>query len=346
MGPGLPQSFRMTREWVDTVCGQCGAAEVRPVLLVPHADAPGGRSHVVACAACGLRRLHPRPGPSSIGAYYDDASGYNAFVGRKRGARAQQVWDFFRDGFSRPVGISGPRRWLSPITRPLARWLFDINVPIEGRSGLRVIEVGSGFGDVLIYLGARGCKVLGTDLSKAASVKAREYGVEVRIGNLVELALPESSFDVAILCHSLEHVPDPDVELRELSRLLAPGGRIHIAVPNGEAVRLTLDGVEWAHLSHPLHFWYFDALNLTRLLERHGFRVVGRPWTTTRHHALMGWLHEGRHGGWGRATRRFLGFLRATAGNPLGGDVLRVVAEKVGPVGSGARERTHPSNSR
>jgi SAM-dependent methyltransferase len=192
---------------------------------------------------------------------------------------------------------------------------------------LRVLEVGSGFGDLLVYLRSRGCEVLGTDLSADAAAKGREYGVDIRVGNLADLGLPSASFDVAILCHSLEHVPNPNVELRELARVLRAGGKLHIAVPNGNAVRLELDGIHWAHLSHPLHFWYFDARTLVRLLETHGFRAVAPPCTTTRHHAVAACLHEAKHAGWAKSARRFLAFVDASRKQHDGGDVLRVVAE-------------------
>lgn len=314
--------------WVSTNCACCGESAARIVLEVPHRDAPGGRSGVVACAGCGLRRLDPRPGPESIGAYYAAASGYNAYVGRTRSPRSQALWNFLRDGAACPAGLGWMQRLLSPLTGALARWLFDINVPLRGRLGVRVIEVGSGFGDILIYLKSRGCVVLGTDLGESGARKAAEYGVEVRVGNLADLAIPSDAFDAAILCHSLEHVPDPNVELGELARLLVPGGTLHIAVPNGAAVRLRRDGLGWAHLSHPLHFWYFDRVTLGRLLDRHGFDLVAPMRTTTRHHAFMAWVHEGRRMGWGRATSRFLGFLRETLGRSDGGDVLRAVAVK------------------
>ena len=164
----LHQGSGMAMEWVEAGCAQCGETGTRTLLVVPHPDAPQGLSSVVACTGCGLRRLQPRPGPSSIGSYYQQAGGYNAYIGRKRGRRAQWLWDFLRDGPASPRGLTGPRRWLRPLTRPLARWLFDINVELDGRSDVRVLEVGSGFGDILIYLRSRGCRVLGTDLSDAA----------------------------------------------------------------------------------------------------------------------------------------------------------------------------------
>jgi SAM-dependent methyltransferase len=208
----------------------------------------------------------------------------------------------------------------------MARWLFDINLFLGGRRGLRILEVGSGFGDILIYLRSRGCEVLGTDLSKEAAAKGREYGLEMRVGNLADLALPSASFDAAILCHSLEHLPDPRVEIGELARVLRPGGELHLAVPNGRAVRFELDGMEWAHLSYPLHFWYFDGRALQRLLEGHGFELMEPPRTTTRHHALKAVWSDTRRIGLPRALRRFMAFLQASRRRADGGDVLRVVA--------------------
>ena len=279
------------------------------------------------CGRCGLRRLRPRPGPKALGRYYAEASGYNAFVGRKRSGRSQRVWDFLRDCRSRPAGWTGWRRWIAPVGALIADWAFDINVPLDGRTGLRVLEVGSGYGDILIYLKSRGCTVMGSDLSAEAARKGAEYGVEIRVGNLADLRLPSSSFDVAILCHSLEHLPDPNVELAELARLLKPGGRIHIAVPNGNAVRLKLDGLRWDHLSHPFHLWYFDPRTLQRILTRHGFVPVRSPVTTTRHHALTAWKRMARRKGWWTATRGWMAFVKASLTNREGGDVLRVVAE-------------------
>lgn len=298
------------------------------MLPVPHVDAPGGLSHVWQCRKCGLRRLQPRPGPSVIGGYYAKAGGdnYNAYVGRQRSPRQQAVWDFLRDGSARPAGRSLLGRALGPIAARFARWQFDINVPVNGRTGLRVLEVGSGYGDLLIYLKSRGCEVLGTDLSPAAVASGARHGVEIRLGNLVDLHLPGGSFDVAVMCHSLEHVPDPNVELAELARLLRPGGRLHLAVPNGNAVRLPLEGTRWCHLSHPLHFWFYDAKSLAALLERHGFGLAEPMVTTSRHHILNGWLHYLRRESPLKATRDILRILRESWRVPDGGDVLRAVA--------------------
>ena len=256
---------------------------------MPHPEAPAGRSGIVRCQGCGLRRLDPRPDPVSLGGYYaaTQVAGYNAYAGRVRTAGKQRVWEALRDGATRPPAQGVVGRLARPVTGALARWLFDINVDLADRSGLRVLEVGCGYGDLLLYLRSRGAVVTGTDLSPAAVEKGTSYGLDIRLGHLRELGLPAASFDVAIACHSLEHVQDPNVELAELARLLRPGGELHLAVPNGASGALALRGADWSHLSFPLHFWLFDPDTLVRLLLRHGFQVVRGPGTVAFHHNLM-----------------------------------------------------------
>jgi len=295
------------------------------VFAVPHPDAPGGLAAIVQCA-CGLRRLDPRPTQDTVARYYAAEAGFNAYAGRRRGPVKQSLWNAVRDGVAAPAGQSLLGRLARPLTRPLARWLFDVNVPLDGRRGLRVLEVGSGFGDLLVYLRARGCEVLGTDLSPAAAARARDYGIDVRVGALRTLGLPAASFDAIVMNHSLEHLPDPHEELAEVARLLAPDGRLHLAVPNGAAVRLHLERTGWVHLSPPLHYWFFDADSLTRLLDAHGLRPVRGPRTTTRHHALREWITGCRTHGVVRATATLTRFLRASLTSADGGDVLRIEA--------------------
>jgi SAM-dependent methyltransferase len=261
-----------------------------------------------------------------VAGYYAAESGFNAYAGRRRGPLKQALWNALRDGFAAPAAQSLAGQLARPLTRPIARWLFDVNVALDERRGLRVLEVGSGFGDLLVYLQSRGCEVVGTDLSPAASSRAREYGIDVRVGTLRALALPAGQFDAIVMNHSLEHVPDPDDELAEVARLLTPAGHLHLAVPNGAAVRLRQDQTGWVHLSPPLHYWFFDADSLTRLLARHGLRPLAPPRTSTRHHALREWLRACRTAGVGPATTTLARFLGASLGTRDGGDVLRIDA--------------------
>jgi SAM-dependent methyltransferase len=305
--------------WLEAPCCLCGGTAATRLLALPHPDAPDGLSHIVRCHDCGLRRLSPRPASRAIGKYY--GGGYNAFAGRTRSARKQRLWDALRDTYAI---ASGPAR----LGGLLARWVFDVNVRVAPTPP-RVIEVGCGYGDLLAYLRARGCTVQGVDLDARAADVAADLGVPVHVGTLEDLQAPPRAFDVAVLCHSLEHVPDPGQTLGELARLLMPGGLLHIAVPNGAAAALALEGAAWPHVSHPLHFWFFDRVSLLTLLERHGFAAVSAGTTSRWHHATA-WLHRVRGGDVVASTRRFLTIAGRSLASRDAGDVLRITARRVG----------------
>jgi SAM-dependent methyltransferase len=304
--------------WLDTRCCVCDGVEAARLVAIPHADAPDGLSCIVRCQGCGMRRLSPRPAAAAIATYY--GAGYNAFIGRTRSALKQRLWDGLRDAYA----TAGSPAWRGR----LASWVFDVNVRVAP-SPPRVIELGCGYGDLLAYLRSRGCDVQGVDLDARAAVAAEALGVPVHVGTLEDLAAPAGSFDVGVLCHSLEHVPDPGRTLTEIGRVLKPGGLLHIAVPNGAAAALAVEGCEWQHVSHPLHFWFFDPRNLLTLLERHGF-LAESAYTTSRWHHATGWGHRVRRGDIARSTRRFLSIAMQSVARRDAGDVLRVTARRVG----------------
>ncbi|MFE3290951.1 glycosyltransferase [Rhodococcus sp. NPDC059234] len=59
---------------------------------------------------------------------------------------------------------------------------------------------------------------------------------ELRAGDVLDLPIPDESFDVVFYHHVIEHVSDPAVSLRELARVLRPGGMMYIGTPNRHRV--------------------------------------------------------------------------------------------------------------
>ena len=52
------------------------------------------------------------------------------------------------------------------------------------------------------------------------------------MGDIQHIAHPDASFDTVISCETIEHVPDAALAVRELSRVLTPGGRLFLTTPN------------------------------------------------------------------------------------------------------------------
>ena len=234
---------------------------IRPI------EAPDGMGNVVACHLCGLRRLDPRPTDERLSQLYDDD--YYAYGGRRRGGPKQRLWNWLRDASS--GAITTP---LAPLARRVTKWRFDTNISLNDGRRPSVLDVGCGYGDLLLYLRDRGCEVMGIDLDERAAEAAGELGLTVHARPLSELDLDPQSVDVTVLQHSLEHLPDPEDTIAEVARLTRPGGEIHIALPNGGSAGLAHEANFWGALSYPLHFWFFDFASLTQLLARHGFVVT------------------------------------------------------------------------
>jgi len=91
-------------------------------------------------------------------------------------------------------------------------------------AGKRVLEVGCGTGLVLEKLAPHAAHAVGIDLSPGMLEHARRRGLDVHLGSATQLPFEAESFDVVCSFKVLAHVPDIDAALREVSRVLRPGG--------------------------------------------------------------------------------------------------------------------------
>jgi SAM-dependent methyltransferase len=117
--------------------------------------------------------------------------------------------------------------------------------------------------------------VYGIEFSPTAAVQARaRIGDRIHAGTLDSAPYKDESFDVIFLSHSLEHFFSPSETLTRLRRLLAPHGRILIAVPNAGSFEARLFGSVWMPWDPPRHLYHFTPATIRRLLEKCGLRVV------------------------------------------------------------------------
>jgi ubiquinone/menaquinone biosynthesis C-methylase UbiE len=105
------------------------------------------------------------------------------------------------------------------------------------RQGDSAIDVGCGFGDdareMAGRVGASG-RVVGVDVSASMINEARRRHpasvtqLSWRVADALDLPFPDGSFDAAGAATVLQHVPDPAGIVREMTRLLRPGGRLAV----------------------------------------------------------------------------------------------------------------------
>src|SRR5262249_37635696 len=114
----------------------------------------------------------------------------------------------------------------------------------------------------------------GLDMSATTVCRVRaELGLRVLAGTLPHPELQPESFDVVTMWQSLEHVHQPREVLQEAFRLLVPGGKLVVAVPNIDSLAYRWFGADWFGLDLPRHLTRFTPMTLSLMLERTGFRL-------------------------------------------------------------------------
>jgi methionine biosynthesis protein MetW len=149
------------------------------------------------------------------------------------------------------------------------------------QTGDRVLQVDCGPGVLAARMEQLGARVTGTDLSGEAVRRAQSRGVDAIQVNLDRQPLPfaSASFDAVVSDSQIEHRVDFARYLDECVRVLRPGGRLVLCVPNAAhwRVRWWLLRGHFPYVEHTptdwLHLRFFALPDLRRLLHDRGLAV-------------------------------------------------------------------------
>lgn len=238
--------------WEEVNCLLCGGRQWSILIDAPdHMQVDGLWFAIVRCHDCGLCFTNPRPTQESIGVFYP--AEYRPHVRSRKVKPAANRW----------------RRFLS--------WRHGKDWQREGLPWLgqgRLLDFGCGAGTFLHRMHRQGWHVTGLDVSeRVARNVGSELGLPVVVGSLPHAELAEQSFDVITMWHALEHVHEPLEVLRAAHRLLVPGGKLLVGVPNIDSLPFRWFGRDWFGLELPRHLTHFTPATLQQVLERAGFQV-------------------------------------------------------------------------
>ena len=109
-------------------------------------------------------------------------------------------------------------------------------------AGRRVLEIACGRGGFACWLVSQSFSpkdYIAADFSTSAVKKGEEYSRQLGFDNIhwkeadiQAIPYPDNNFDTVISCETIEHVPNPELAVRELARVLRPGGRLFLTTPN------------------------------------------------------------------------------------------------------------------
>ena len=159
--------------------------------------------------------------------------------------------------------------------KPLDRGLLDGFAALVG--GGRVLDVGTGPGQIAAYLAQRGVDVEGVDLSPAMIAQARERFPELafRVGDMLALADIDASIAGMTAFYAIVHLTPDQVEAaaREWARVLAPGGRVLVSFHVGTE-RVHVD--EFLGHAVDVDFQFHPREQVEVALERAGLAIEAR----------------------------------------------------------------------
>jgi 2-polyprenyl-3-methyl-5-hydroxy-6-metoxy-1,4-benzoquinol methylase len=158
--------------------------------------------------------------------------------------------------------------------RMFARIKHLVGLPAGQR--LRLLDVGCSTGALMLSARREGIDVTGVEPAVRAAGAAQAAGLTVYAGTLAEAALPSLTFHAATLIEVIEHLTKPGEVLREIRRILVPGGVLVIGTGNAASWTVRLMGGGWDYFQvgrHGGHISFFTPESLRRLAVRCGFQV-------------------------------------------------------------------------
>ena len=212
---------------------------------------------IVRCDGCDLLMRNPQPSDRELAAIYVD----DYFFGTG-GDGGQYANEFAR------LKQATASVYLDRIERYLG-W------DAETRRGRRLLDVGSGLGDLLVAADARGYEVSGIEYSPSsvARANARLRREVVRQGTIESVVLADGTIDVCVLSDVIEHTRDPASMLDHVWRILKPGGVIFVATPSLDSWSARLLRHRWMEFKAE-HLFFFDSATLESALVRAGFEHI------------------------------------------------------------------------
>jgi 2-polyprenyl-6-hydroxyphenyl methylase / 3-demethylubiquinone-9 3-methyltransferase len=129
-------------------------------------------------------------------------------------------YDDLRDEWWKPRGAFAMLHWIAAARATL--------VPRAPRPGSLLVDVGCGAGVLAPHVAHLGYRHLGVDIVPGSAELARERGITVVLGDARGIPLSDGCADVVVAGEVLEHVPDLDRVVAEVTRILRPGGTLVI----------------------------------------------------------------------------------------------------------------------
>lgn len=233
-------------------CPVCKSSNLKEVFKAKDYTVSQELFSVQHCNECSHRFTSPVPDQTSIGPYYKSEN-YISHTNTKRG-------------------------FISSVYQMVRKWTMkskrNLVATRVGKEKGDLLDIGSGAGAFLWTMKMAGWNVLGLEPDPdAREVAKRDFGVEAKqIEMLMEL--DAEKYDAVTMWHVLEHVHELDAYIQQIKKILRPGGKWFVAVPNYTSWDAEHYGASWAAYDVPRHLYHFSPASIERMLEINGLKLL------------------------------------------------------------------------
>ncbi|MBW6500772.1 MAG: class I SAM-dependent methyltransferase [Bacteroidales bacterium] len=235
-----------------TNCPLCSSGDLNFHLTCRDHFLTGEPFDLYKCGSCNFVFTQDHPGEKEAVLYYDSSD----YISHDASAK----------GFTTALYRLARRIMLARKRRLIIR--------LTGRTTGDLLDIGAGSGHFAGAMKEAGWNVTGIEpVKKAADYASSQFGIRMldpaQIGHL-----PDRSFDCVTLWHVLEHLHDPFTYASEILRVLRPGGKCIIALPDSLSYDAGYYREHWAAYDVPRHLWHFTPGTFSFFAERAGFSLM------------------------------------------------------------------------
>ena len=201
---------------------------------------------------------------------------------------------------------------------------FKLEIVQRFKTGGSLLEIGPAQGAFALLAREAGFRTTGIEMDQGCCAFLSEtVGIDV-----IESADPARAleslrgFDVVVLWHSLEHLPNPRQVIAAAARSLAPGGVLVVATPNPLSFQFRVLGRYWTHVDAPRHLYLISPPLARRWAEESG---LDQEYLTTTDMGSLGWNRFG----WSYSFASFSSFPPARLALRVAGAAATLLARSV-----------------
>jgi SAM-dependent methyltransferase len=232
-------------------CPVCNNEKTHFALRVKDHSVSGEFFEIFECPRCSLRFTKDPPSSGKMGVYYESED-YISHSNTRRGF---------------------VNRLYHAVRRHTLATKYRLVEKSTGLNQGNHLDIGAGTGAFVQFMNAHGWQSTGIEPDKKARELAIIYHKTVLLPAETFESLSPESLDAISMWHVLEHVHDLYPYLRQIKKLLKPGGLAFIAVPNYTSYDANKYSVNWAAYDVPRHLYHFSPASMKWLLGTAGFQL-------------------------------------------------------------------------